>query len=71
LNFGAYYRNNDAAYLLLGMDYNAWQVNLSYDINTSKFQRATNTYGAIEASVIYILAKVKKVNSYGKSCPIF
>lgn len=71
LNFGAYYRNNDAAYLLLGMDYNAWQVNLSYDINTSKFQRATNTYGAIEASVIYILAKVKKVNSFGKSCPIF
>jgi type IX secretion system PorP/SprF family membrane protein len=71
LNFGAYYRNNDAAYLLLGMDYNAWQVNLSYDINTSKFQRATNTYGAIEASVIYILARVKKVNSFGKSCPIF
>ena len=71
LNFGAYYRNNDAAYLLLGMDYNAWQVNLSYDINTSKFQRATNTYGAIEVSVIYILAKVKKVNSFGKSCPIF
>jgi hypothetical protein len=53
------------------MDYNAWQVNLSYDINTSKFQRATNTYGAIEASVIYILARVKKVNSFGKSCPIF
>jgi len=71
LNLGAYYRNNDAAYLLLGMDYNAWQVNLSYDINTSKFQRATNTYGAIEASVIYILARVKKVDSYGKSCPIF
>ncbi len=71
LNTGAYYRNNDAFYLLLGMDYNAWQVNLSYDINTSKFQRATQNNGAIEGSLIYILSKVKKVDSKGADCQIF
>ncbi len=71
LNTGVYYRNNDAAYLLLGIDYNAWQVNLTYDINTSKFKPATSTYGAIEASVIYILSRVKKVNSTGSDCQIF
>jgi type IX secretion system PorP/SprF family membrane protein len=71
LNTGLYYRNNDAVYFLIGMDYNAWQVNLSYDINTSRFKPATNTYGAVEASVIYILSKIKNVNSAGSDCEIF
>jgi len=56
---------------LLGLDYNAWQINLSYDINTSKFQRATQNNGAIEASIIYILSKVKKIDSKGSDCQIF
>jgi type IX secretion system PorP/SprF family membrane protein len=71
LNTGLFYRNNDAVYFLIGMDYNAWQVNLTYDINTSRFKPATNTYGAIEASVIYILSKIKNVNSAGSDCEIF
>ncbi|HEY0262640.1 MAG TPA: PorP/SprF family type IX secretion system membrane protein, partial [Chitinophagales bacterium] len=70
LNTGVYYRSNDALYVLVGMDYNSWQINLSYDINTSRFGPATNSYGGIEASVIYILAKVKKVPSAGSSCPV-
>jgi len=71
LNTGVYYRNNDAVFFLFGMDYDNLQVNLSYDINVSKFKPATNTYGAIEASVIYILKKVKKVSSGGSDCKVF
>jgi len=70
LNTGVYYRNNDAVYALLGMDYNAWQVNLSYDINISRFQPASSTYGALEISVIYIMAWVKNVNSKGSDCSV-
>lgn len=70
LNTGVYYRNNDAVYALLGMDYNAWQVNLSYDVNISRFQPASSTYGALEISVIYIMAWVKNVNSKGSDCSV-
>jgi type IX secretion system PorP/SprF family membrane protein len=70
LNTGVYYRNNDAPYFLVGMDYNNWQANVSYDINVSRFNKATSTYGALEISVIYILFKVKNVRSAGSGCPI-
>lgn len=70
LNTGLYYRNNDALYFLVGLDYNNLQANVSYDINVSRFTPASNTYGAIEFSVIYILARVKKVASAGSGCPV-
>lgn len=70
LNTGVYYRNNDALYFLVGMDYNNWQANVSYDVNVSRFNKATNTYGALEISVIYIMFKVKNVKSAGSGCPI-
>jgi len=71
LNTGAYYRFADAPYLFAGLDYNDLQVNLSYDINTSKFTQATRANGGFEVSVIYILSKVKKINAKGAVCPIF
>jgi type IX secretion system PorP/SprF family membrane protein len=71
LNTGAYYRIGDAPAILVGMDYNALQVNCSYDINTSGFTPASRNNGGFEMSLIYIISKVKKLAPNSASCPIF
>jgi type IX secretion system PorP/SprF family membrane protein len=71
LNLGAYGRVVDAGWLMAGVDYDNLQVNLSYDINFSKLTAASRYNGGIEVSVIYILAKVKKINKPGAICPAF
>ncbi len=71
LNLGAYGRSAEAGWLFAGMDYDNLQVNLSYDINFSKLHVASRYNGGFEVSVIYILAKVKKINKPGAVCPAF
>ena len=71
LNFGAYGRSAESGWLFAGMDYDNLQVNLSYDLNFSKLSRASRYNGGFEVSVIYILAKVKKINKPGAVCPTF
>lgn len=71
LNLGAYGRSAEAGWLLAGVDYDNLQVNLSYDINFSKLRNASRYNGGVEVSVIYILAKVKKINKPGAVCPAF
>ena len=71
LNIGAYGRSAEAGWLFVGMDYDNLQVNLSYDINFSKLHEASRYNGGFEVSVIYILAKVKKINKPGAVCPAF
>ena len=71
LNVGAYARSSESTWLLAGMDYDNLQVNLSYDINFSMLNRASRYNGGFEVSVIYILAKVKKINKPGAVCPAF
>ena len=71
VNMGAYGRSAEAGWLFAGMDYDQLQVNLSYDINFSKLNRASRYNGGFEVSVIYILAKVKKINKPGAVCPAF
>ncbi|MFN8285293.1 MAG: PorP/SprF family type IX secretion system membrane protein [Chitinophagales bacterium] len=71
LNLGAYSRIVDAGWLMAGMDFDNLQVNLSYDINFTKLTAATRYNGGFEASIIYILAKVKKINKPGAVCPAF
>ena len=56
---------------MAGVDYDNWQVNMSYDINFSKLTAASRYNGGIELSVIYILAKTKKINKPGAVCPTF
>ena len=51
--------------LLLG----TWQFGFSYDLNTSKFNKATNNRGGPEFSAIYRLCKVKPLPMF-KICPI-
>lgn len=71
LNLGAYSRIVDAGWLLAGVDFDNLQVNLSYDINFTKLTAASRYNGGFEASIIYILAKVKKINKPGAVCPAF
>lgn len=71
LNIGAYGRSAEAGWLLAGVDYDNLQVNLSYDINFSKLNRASRYNGGFEVSVIYILAKVKEIKKPGAVCPAF
>lgn len=71
LNLGAYGRITDAGWLFAGMDYDNWQVNLSYDLNFSQLHVASNYDGGFEASVIYILTRVPKINKPGAVCPTF
>lgn len=71
LNLGAYGRSAEAGWLFAGMDYDNLQVNLSYDINFSKLHIASRYNGGFEVSVIYILARLKKINKPGAVCPAF
>ena len=69
--YGPYYRVNDAAIFVIGMEYNTLNIGFSYDINTSSFLKGTNTYGATELSVQYIFSPIKKIKIDKSICPIF
>jgi type IX secretion system PorP/SprF family membrane protein len=71
INTGGYYRIGDAGSALVGLDYNDWQVNLTYDINGSNFTPASRYHGGVELSVIYIYASVKKLSGFKPGCPVF
>lgn len=71
LNTGAYVRPIDAAWALIGVDYNDLQINLTYDINTSRLKQASRYNGGIEVSAIYIISKIKKIRDNSTICPIF
>lgn len=71
LNFGAYGRIVNAGWLMAGVDYDNWQVNMSYDVDFSHLNPASRYNGGIELSVIYILTRTKKINKPGAVCPTF
>ncbi|MCB9284957.1 MAG: PorP/SprF family type IX secretion system membrane protein [Lewinellaceae bacterium] len=60
LRFGAGYRWKDAAELLLGFDYKGFQAGLSYDLNVSKLNDASNFQGGFELAVSYIVKIFKE-----------
>ena len=47
-------RNGDAFVVLAGMDFNKVKVAISYDVNYSGLQAATNNRGAVEMSLIFV-----------------
>ncbi len=67
---GAFGRARDAGYITAGIQYDAWNVGLSYDINTSNLKPASNGKGGFEISVIYIIPKGPKLKPV-KLCPEF
>jgi type IX secretion system PorP/SprF family membrane protein len=68
---GYYGRVKDAGYILGAIDYDAWKVGLSYDINFSKLENASRNRGGFEISVIYILQNLKNKIALHKLCPNF
>jgi type IX secretion system PorP/SprF family membrane protein len=66
---GLHYRNKDAAYLSVGMDYQSWFVGMSYDINFSKLVPASRLRGGFELAVRYILTRFKPKKIVHRICP--
>ncbi len=53
ISFGAYYRIGDAIIPVVSMDYKNMRVGLSYDVNTSALNTASNYRGGLELSFNY------------------
>jgi len=70
VQFNTFYRVGDAVIPSFEIHYGPFEVGLSYDINTSKFQEATNRNGGFELGVIYTITNVKVVDVF-ESCPVF
>jgi type IX secretion system PorP/SprF family membrane protein len=68
--YGTAFRWNDAIIPTIGLNYQGWQFALSYDVNISPFNAATNGQGGIEFSLIHIWRTVPGLPKI-KSCPIF
>lgn len=66
---GLWYRNSDAAFITLGMDYQNWFAGISYDINFSKLVPASRARGGIEVAVRCILFRVKPKKVVHRVCP--
>jgi type IX secretion system PorP/SprF family membrane protein len=64
------YRLGDAVIPTIQLDWGAWNVGLSYDINTSAFQTATNRRGAWELACVYKIVPAPPVPEF-KVCPVF
>lgn len=70
LQVGVSYRLSDALVSHFEVFYQNWHLGISYDINTSAFQAATQRNGGPELSLRYIISKVKPPDTF-KACPIF
>ena len=53
-------RNTDAAFVLVTLNFDTYTFGFNYDINTSNLRSVSNSYGALEFSMIY---RWKKRNS--------
>ena len=64
-------RTGDALLFTAAIDYDNWNLGLSYDVNFSELQTASNRRGGLEISVTYIFKKyVPNLRRY-KVCPTF
>lgn len=68
---GVYWRNKDAIYLVIGMDYNDWYGGISYDVNLSSLREASNARGGFELVITYKMSKFSAYLKSHKSCPTF
>jgi type IX secretion system PorP/SprF family membrane protein len=50
---GAWYRLDDAVIPVIGIEYKRFRLGLSYDVNTSSLQEASNSNGGFEISLNY------------------
>ena len=71
---GGLYRNEDAFIALVKLDYGVFSGGLSYDINSSKLSKASNSYGAFEISLMYkalLFEDSDRSKDTPFSCPYF
>lgn len=66
---GLYYRARDAGYVMAAMDYDAWHVGISYDINLSDLRTASRGRGGFEIAVIYIFKAFEPEKFNYRVCP--
>lgn len=71
LFLGWHGRTRDAGFLTAGLEYDNWQVGVSYDINFSQLNTASNYRGGFEISAIYIFRQQKVRRIIHKHCPDF
>jgi type IX secretion system PorP/SprF family membrane protein len=72
LYLGGWYRQSDAMVAAMNFDYQNINIGISYDINISKLRNASNGFGGIELSLIYILFKQRTmIIPIRKQCPTF
>jgi hypothetical protein len=70
-SLGGFYRLKDAFIIVANMDYQNFNVGISYDVNTSMLSAATNNRGGFEISVIYIFKKEVLFIAKKRVCPIY
>lgn len=66
---GVWYRNSDAAYFTVGLDYDNFHFGASYDLNLSTLDVASNRRGGFEFSIIYIFGRFRPEIKRYKACP--
>ncbi len=68
---GVFSRLKDAAYVQVGMDYDRWTVGLSYDINLSTLDVASQSRGGLEIAAIYVIDLFREVREPHRKCPVY
>lgn len=72
INLGVFYRVLDAPSIAIQYETNQFKIGLSYDITTSDFAKATNTYGGVELGATYLIKNIEKPNlKINKKCYTF
>ena len=68
---GIFLRTRDALIFTAGIDYENWNLGLSYDVNYSELRTSSNRRGGLEISLTYIFKKyIPNLRRY-KICPNF
>lgn len=68
---GVDYRVGDAFYVVTGMEWHRFNIQLSYDFNTSRLFEASRGRGGFELSATYIYKKTNLFRPHKMPCPIF
>jgi len=71
ISLGAFVRAKDAYAIVLNMEYQRFNVGVSYDINYSKLTDATTNKGAFELSMVYVFQKTPPLVAKKRSYPMF
>jgi type IX secretion system PorP/SprF family membrane protein len=71
LYYGTYFRNKDAFYVHMGMDYKNYYGGISYDFNVSTLKPASSLRGGFEFVLRYIYNPFRPKKIQRKICPEF